>query len=316
MRSRWMWICAGVVVVAAAVVAILLMTGGGAEGPYALVGWTYGAVGWVQPSPENRGERAERAERLLEDTFALWGYEAPARAEGGRVARKGDPAGGSAVELWALDWKGSLMSPVIVLVFPDRASLQEATGLDRDAVTLIHAMPSQGTYDEQVATASLTEWVVDLVRASVAFLCTADRWEELLVGEVAKWMLMRALEIPEICDCTPYAVPRLVREGIAGYTAARLLGAEDGLEIARTWAAEHGISTSAEDPLNFDVDDETYFALGTSFISYLVGEYEEDGLVGGICGWYSRWSQWCQISTSRTLAHLRGWRAFLGLEEE
>ena len=319
MRSRSVRIAIVVGVVAVAIVAVVLLTRRSAEGPYALAGWEYGAIAWAEPVTWDPGEVSSTAEQLFEDTFALWGYPPPEVAEGRRVARKGDPAGGEGVDLRALLWEGALLSPLVVVVFPDAEALEEATGAQIEPVTLSYGVPPQPDFfDEDQTPVEAADWLADLTGSSIAFACTAERWQERFVEAVARWMLDRALEIPEICDCTPYSLPRLVRAGIGGYTAGRLLGGVDRIAVATEYAATHGLPTAAdEDPLSLDVDADTYSALGASFIAYLVDEYGADGTVDAICDWYSGGTRgYCMRSASRTLVYLKGWRAFLGLEPE
>ncbi len=316
MRRRRVWWIAGGVVLVAAVVAVLLLTRPSVAGPYVLSAWEYGAIAWVDPSPDHRADRAVEASRLFVDVFALWGYEPPEPVEGGRVAKKADPAGGASVDLRALEWKGALLPPLVVLVFPDEESLAEATGMDDESVTFAYGVAPETSFGDEPPE-PVSEWLADLTGASIAFVCTADRWEELFVGEAAKWMLGRAMEIPELCECTPYGLPRLIREGIAGFSAGRLLGGEDRVAAATAWAETNGLPTGADvEPLVFDVDTDTITTLGTSFIAYLVEEHGTDGLASAICNWHSGSSRWCRMSESRTLLYLRGWRAFLGVEEE
>jgi len=318
-RSRKVQIAVGIGVVAVVVVVVLLLTRSSAEGPYALASLDCGAVAWVEPVPEDLEGVTARADELFADTFELWGFSPPEAAEGRRVARKADPAGGRPVDLRALRWEGALLSSLVVVVFPDEEALAEATGVQGDPVTLTYGVPPQPDfYDEDQTPVEAVDWLVDLTGASIAFAFTAERWEERFVEATAEWMLFRALEIPEICDCTPFNLPMLVRVGIGGYTASRLLGGVDRIAVATEWAAANGLPTAADvDPLAFDVDAETHLALGTSFIDYLVEEHGTDGLIAAICDWYIPASHgYCLRSASRTLVHLRGWRAYLGLEPE
>jgi len=318
-RSRWRWISVGVVIVAAVAVAIVLLTRDSADGPYALAAWEYGAIAWVEPVPADLAERASEATRLFEGVFDLWGFEPPNAVEDGRVARKGDPAGGAAVDLRAMQWEGALLPPLVVVVFPDAEALEAATGVRQDPVTIVYGVPPQPhLLDEDPTPIRAVEWLVDLSGASIAFGCSAERWQERFVEATAEWMLERALEIPEICDCTPYGLPGLVGNGIGGYSVSRLLGGLDRIAVAKDYAAVHGLPTVADtDPLVFDVDAETRLSLGTSFIAYLVEEYGTDGLVEAICDWHSGGTRgYCMRSASRTLVYLKGWRVFLGLEEQ
>jgi hypothetical protein len=311
-----MWISIGIVVVAGAIAAILLLTRSSADGPYALTAWEYGAIAWGEPAPADRGERTAEAAHLFEEVFALWGLEPPEIIEDGRVARKGDPAGGPPVSLWALSLHGSLLPPLIVIVFPDMEAYTAATGREDGSLTLTYGVAPTSPFGQDSTVATIADWVVELTGSSVAFLCTGETWRDGFVCEAAQWMLERAMEIPELCECTPYGLPQLIRGGIAGYTASRVLDTDDRLDAARAWAAENGISTETQgDPLTFDVDDETLRILGTSFITYLIGDHDEEDLIAEICSWHSGSSRWCRMSTSRTLLHVRGWRAFLGLEE-
>lgn len=320
MRSRRVQIVLGMGVVVVAVVLALLLTRPSAEGPYALTAWDYGAIAWVEPVPEEWQSVASRAAELFADTFTLWGFSPPELVEERRVARKADPAGGRAVDLRALRWHGALLPSLVVVVFPDEEALAEATGVQDDPVTLTYGVPPQP--DLMAADQSPVEaihWLVDLTGASTAFAFTAERWEERFVQAVAGWMLERALEIPEICECKiTYGMPGLVLGGIGGFTAGRLLGGIDRVAVAKEYAASHEFPAVADtDPLVFDVDAETRLALGASFIAYLVEEHRTDGLVAAICDWYIPAGRgYCSRSSSRTLVHLKGWRAYLGLEPE
>jgi len=318
-RSRKVQIAVGIGVVAVVVVVVLLLTRPSAEGPYALASLDCGAVAWVEPIPEDLEGVTARADELFAGVFELWGFSPPEAAEGRRVARKADPAGGRPVDLRALRWEGALLPSLMFVVFPDAETLAEATGVRADPVTLTYGVPPQpGFYDEDQTPVEAVDWLAKLTGASIAFACTAERWEERFAEATAEWMLFRALEIPEICDCTPYNLPVLLRVGIGGYTASRLLGGVDRIAVAKEYAASHEFPTAADtDPLVFDVDAETRLALGTSFIAYLVEEHGTDGLVDAICDWYLKQSSgYCWMSGSRTLVHLQGWRTYLGLEPE
>jgi hypothetical protein len=309
----------GVVVVAAVAVAIVLLTRDSTDGPYALATWEYGAIAWVEPAPADLAERASEATRLFEGVFELWGFEPPNAVEDGRVARKSDPAGGAAVDLRAMQWEAALLPPLVVVVVPDADALEAATGVRQDPVTIVYGVPPQPhVLDEDPTPILAAEWLVDLTGASIAFACSAERWQERLVEATAEWMLERALEIPEICDCTPYGLPELVGNGIGGYSVSRLLGGIDRIAVAKDYAVVHGLPTVADtSPLAFDVDAETRLSLGTSFIAYLVEEHGTDGLVEAICDWHSGGTRgYCMRSASRTLVYLKGWRVFLGLEEQ
>jgi hypothetical protein len=316
MRSRNVRIALAVALVAAVIVIVLLLTRQSADGPYALTAWDYGAIAWVEPVPEDLEDVAATAAELFEGVFTLWGFSPPEAIAEGRVARKGDPAGGRSVDLHALEWKGALLPPVLVLVFPDSESLTEATGLETDPATLTYGSPPEPRYNEDPMPIALSDWVVELTGASVALVCTADRWQEQLVGEASKWMLRKGMQLPDLCECEPYGVPALVSEGLAGYTATRLLGGADGLAAARVWAAENEITTNLEDGLlEFDVEPETLSVLGTSFIAYLVEEHGTNEMVSAICAWRGT-GRWCGESTSKTITYIHGWRAFLCVEEE
>lgn len=319
MRSRNVRIAIAVAVIAAATVTVLLLTRTSASGPYALTAWEYGAIAWVGPATEDLASVSATAQQLVDDVFALWGFPHPEAVEGRRLARKGDPAGGDPVDLRAIQWEGALLPPLIVVVFAEEEPMAEATGLEANLVTITYGVPPQpGFFDEDQTPTEAADWLADLTGASIAFACTAERWQERLAAATAGWMLDRALEIPEICDCTPYSLPELVRGGIGEFTVSRLLGGVDRIAAAKDYAAANGLPTVAdENPLSFDVDAATHSALGASFIAYLVEEHGTDGLVEAICGWYSGGrSGYCMRSESRTLVYLKGWRAFLGLEPE
>ncbi len=315
-----MWIALTVVAAAAvALVLVLLLTRRSPGGPYALTAWEYGAIAWVEPAPEDLEGIAATATELFEGVFALWGFSPPETIAEGRVARKGDPAGGRPVDLRALQWEGALLPPIVVVVFPDAEALAEGTGAQVEPVTLVYGVPPQpSSFDEDPTPIEAVDWLGNLTALSVAFACSAARWQEQLVEAAAEWLLTRALEIPEICDCTPFGLPRLVLAGIGGFTASRLLGGDDRIAVAMEYAAAEGLPTVADvNPLVFDVDADTYTALGTSFIAYLVGEHGTEGLVEAICDWHTGGSSGhCMMSASRTLTYLKGWRAFLGVEEE
>jgi hypothetical protein len=319
-RSRRVQISLGIGVAVVAVVVVLLLTRPSAEGPYALTAWDYGAIAWVEPVPEDLGSAALRASELFADTFTLWGFPPPEVVAERRVARKADPAGGRPVDLHALRWHGALLPSLVVVVFPDEEALAEATGVREDPVTLTYGVPPQPVLMAADQTSvEAVDWLADLTGASIAFACTAERWEERFVEAVAGWMLERALEISEICECNiTYGMPGLVLGGIGGFTASRLLGGVDRIAVAKEYAVSHEFPTAADtDPLVFDVDAETRLALGTSFIAYLVEEHGTDGLVAAICDWYIPAGRgYCSRSSSRTLVYLKGWRAFLGLDPE
>ena len=318
MRSRNVWIGLAVVLVAVVVVVVLLLTRQSADGPYALASWECGGIAWVEPVPEDLDDVAVKAAELFEGVFTLWGFSPPEAIAEGRVARKGDPAGGQSVDLHALEWKGAILPPIVVVVFPDAESLAEATGTEADPVTLTYGVPPQPhLLDEDPTPIEAADWLVELTGASIAFACSAERWQERFVEAAAKWMLRKGMELPELCECGPYGVPRLVNEGFAGYTAAQLLGGEDRLPAARAWAAENEITTNLEDGLlQFDVDPATLSALGTSFIAFLIEEHGTDGMLNAFCEWADSHGRYCMLSTSRTISYIRGWRAFLGVEEQ
>lgn len=317
-RSRKVRIALGVVLVAVVVVVVLLLTRQSAEGPYALTAWDYGAIAWVEPIPEDLEGVATTAAELFASVFELWGFSPPEAIAEGRVARKGDPAGGRSVDLRALAWKGALLPPIVLVVFPDTESLAEATGMEADPVTLTYGIPPQpGLLDEDPTPIEASDWLVELTGASIAFACSAERWQERFVEAVAKWMLLNGMSIPEICECGMFGRPRLVNEGFASYTSAQLLGGDDWRTAARAWAAENEISTNLEEGLlRFDVDPATLSVLGTSFIAFLVEEHGTDGVVNAICDWAYNQGRYCTLSTSKTITYIRGWRAFLGVEEE
>ncbi len=315
MRSRKAQIALGIGIVVVAVVVALLLTRPSAEGPYALTAWDYGAVAWVEPIPEDLESATTRAAELFAGVFELWGFSAPVAIPEGRVARKRDPAGGASVDLYALDWKGAILPPVMLLVFPAGESLREATGLETGPIVLTYGEPPEPTYDEVPVPIAVSDWVAELAGASVTFVLTADCWEEHLVGETAKWMLRKGTQIPELCECTPYGLPMLVEVGFAGYTVSRLLGGDGWLASATEWAAANGIGTDVSDLLEFDVDPATLSALGTSFVAYLVGEHGTDEMVSAICAWRGT-GQYCSPSAARTISYIRGWRAYLGVEPE
>ena len=320
MRSRKVQIVLGVAVIAVAVVVAFLLIPRGVEGPYALASWDYGAVAWVEPAAEDLESVAARASELFAESFALWGFPPPEMIEGRRVARKADPAGGRAVDLRALRWQGALLPSLVVVVFPDEEALAEATGVEGDPVQLSYGIPPQpNLMDDDQTPVEAVDWLEELTGASIAFAFTAERWEERFLEAIAEWLLLRALDIPEICECSvTYGLPGLVSGGIGGFTASRLLGGVDRIAVAKEYAASHEFPTAADDnPLTFDVDADTRLALGTSFIAYLVEQHGTDGLVAAICDWWiPSAGHYCQRSSSRTLVHLRGWRAYLGLEPE
>jgi hypothetical protein len=307
--------------IAAVVAVVLLLMRRPPDGPYALIAWDYGAIAWVEPIQEDLVGVAATAAGLFDDAFALWGFSPPEVVESGRVARKGDPAGGSSVALHALDWKGALLAPLVVVVFPDAESLAEATGLEADPVTLTYGVPPQPSFlDEDPTPIEASDWLVELSGASIAFACSAERWQERFVEAVAEWMLDAAMKISEICECEPLRVGPVVRAGFAGYTASRLLEGEEWEATARDRAANE-IATSVDTGvLEFDVDPDTLRVLGTSLISYLIGEHGTNGMVAEICDWWghdtSRYSERCKESIIRTQRYRDGWKEYLGVEEE
>jgi hypothetical protein len=317
-RSRNVWIGLAVVLVAVVVVVVLLLTRPSADGPYALAPWDYGAIAWVEPVSEDPDDVAAKAAELFEGVFTLWGFLPPEAIAEGRVARKADPAGGRAVDLHALEWQSAILPPVVVVVFPDAESLAEATGTEMDPVTLTYGVPPQpDLLAEDPTPIEASDWLVELTGASIAFACSAERWQERFVGAVAKWMLRKGMQTPALCECEMSGLPWMVNAGFAGYTVTQLLGGEDRLPAARAWAAENEISTNPGDGLlRFDVDPDTLSALGTSFIAYLVEEHGTDGMLNAFCEWVDSNSRYCMVSTSRTIAYIRGWRAFLGVADD
>lgn len=317
-RSRKVQIVLGAVLVAIVVVVVLLLTRRAINGPYALASWENGAIAWVEPVSEDLDDVAVKAAELFEGVFTLWGFPPPKTIAEGRVARKADPAGGRAVDLHALEWKGAILPPIVVVIFPDAKSLAEATGLEADPVTLTYGIPPQPhLLDEDPAPIEAADWLVELTGASIAFACSEDRWQERFVEAVAKWMLLKGMQIPELCVCEMSVLPQLVHEGFAGYTVTQLLGGEDQLPAARAWAAENEISTNPGDGLlRFDVDPDTLSALGTSFIAFLIEEHGTDGMFNAFCEWADSHGRYCMLSTSRTISYIRGWCAFLGVEPE
>lgn len=316
MRSRRIWATLAIAVVAVAAVLVVLLTRRAPEGPYALVAWEYGAVAWVGETPDALDEIARTAADRFDEVFETWVLPPPESVPDGRVARRSDPAGGPSVDLCANQWYEALLPPLVVIVLPDRESVAEATGLEAAAMTLAYGAASAVASVEDQPQAKFADWLARLTEASVVFVCTSDGWQEQLVGETARWMLNRSTEIPELCECTPYSMPALVRAGFVAYTIDEIFGGEDRLAMARAWAAENEITTNLEDGLlRFDVDSATLSALGASFIAYLVGEHGVDDLVTSICAWRGS-GRYCGESTSRTVAYIRGWRAFLGVEPE
>lgn len=315
-RSRKVQIVLGVVLVAVVVVVVLLLTRQSTDGPYALTAWDHGAIAWVEPVPEDP-EGVVAATELFAGVFELWGFPPPEAIAEGRVAQKGDPAGGRSVDLRALEWKGAILPPIVLIIFPDSESLTEATGLETDSVTLMYGIAPEARYDEDPMPIALSDWLVELTGASVAFVCTADRWQKQLIGEAARWMLRNAMGIPEICECEMYRLPVLVEEGFASYTAAQLMREDGWRTAAQEWAAENEITTNLEDGLlQFDVDPTTLSVLGTSFIAYLVEEHGAGGMMNALCEWAGKSGRYCMLSTSKTITYIRGWRTFLGVEEE
>jgi hypothetical protein len=309
----------GIGITAIVAIVVVLVTRPSGDGPYALAAWDRGAIAWVEPIPEDLEGIAARASELFAETFALWGFPPPELVEERRVARKADPAGGEPIDLRALRWQGALLPSLVVVVFPDEDALAEATGTQGDPVTLTYGAPPQPPfYAEDPTPIEAVDWLADLTGAAIAFACTAERWEERFVEAVAVWVLDRAMDIPEFCDCRLRRLPTLVRWGVAGFTTSRLLGGDDRIDAAKDYATSQEFPTAAdEDPLSFDVDAETGSALGTSFLAYLHAEHESDGLMATICDWHIRGSREdCIMSRSQTLVHLRGWRAYLGLAPE
>ena len=274
MRSRKVRIALGVVLGVVVVVVVLLLTRQSADGPYVLTAWDYGAIARVEPISEDPEGVAATAAELFDGVFELWGFFPPEAIADGRVARKGDPSGGRSVDLHALAWKSALLPPIVLVIFPDAESLAEATGVEADPVTLTYGVPPQpDLLDEDPTPIEASDWLVELTGASIAFVCSAEHWQERFVEAVAKWMLRKGMQIPELCECEMAGLPRLVSEGFAAYTSMQLLGGDGWRAAAQEWAAENEITTNIEDGLlRFDVDPATLSVLGTSFIAFLVEE--------------------------------------------
>ncbi len=297
-----------VTVVAVTVTAVLLLVPRSSDERYTARAWPYGAVVQVEPAEAAGDDVIEDAARLFERTFSLWGFESPQARSEGRVAREGG------VDLYALAWRDAVLSPILLVIFPNAEQAQQATGLETLPATLLYGAPPTMRWGRQPFTVSLAGWVEDLVGSSMSILCAGEGWQEQLVGEASKSLLRQAMENPDVCACTPVAIPEIVEEGFAGYATSRLLGGMEGqIDAARRWAGEHEITTRTDEGLlEFDVDRETLTALGTSFIAYLAQERDDDDMVAAICAWQGS-GVYCRESTAQTIRYVRGWRAFLGL---
>jgi len=132
-----------------AVVGCVALACAGEVAAYHLHPWPYGAIAWVGESPVGCVEYAAAATSAVEDVFDLWGFgapdamanwEAPCSLGAGSglspVVGKTDPATGEPWHLTALRWEHRPAFPLLLVVFPDRASLVDALGAEHEAAFL------------------------------------------------------------------------------------------------------------------------------------------------------------------------------------
>ncbi len=306
-RGRTIWLAAIVLVGAAIAVSVLLVTRSSDE-PYVLAAWDYGGIAWVEPAAMSFEEVAGTATELADGVFELWGLATPNAIEDVRIARKAGLHDGGSLDLYALGWMEAVTPPVIVVVFPDRESSMAASGSESASFAT--------TYAADLVSAA--PWLTELIGASVAILCTADRWQEQLVSEMAEWMV--GLWMSEQCRCTfgEARLPELVVKGFVAHTAGSLIGREGSAEavtITRAWMEENEIPVQNEGrELVLNAEPDVLSALGQTFVAYLLEDRGTDELLDVLCAWQG-FTMYCAPSRAQTLRWIDGWRTSLGFED-
>jgi hypothetical protein len=272
--------------------------------PYTLIPWPDGAIMWVQPIPEDHTALMTEASRAVESVFAFWNLPVPTPPPdwetppqdipeghlqrsmeefvntGGdlrtwfetRPAEVCDPESDTIWTLEALRWGENEISPLILIVFPDRETMNTTV---KDYSFSGRFYPYGCCWRNAVEPKCLS--------GTETVALTPFDFEQTLLHELAHWLF--ALWCEEI-DLDPSAFQPLIYEGFAEYTEASLVRDEDWTLIATAWSTGNDLTT---------VPFHMAYPLGTRVVSDLVNQRGKEEFLHDLPELVHSWEE--EIST-------------------
>lgn len=277
-----------------------------AEPPlYELSAWEYGAIAWIGDRPTDWAAFVDEANRAVEEVFGFWGFDAPEGGEGWEAPfenrpnysvtggptqiRKKDPSTGRMWLISPLTWQECNLYPVLLVAFPDRASMWGALG-----TTSVGGLFTSGRAAIPGADPSL-QFLTGVPRC---ILVPAIDAYGVVAHEVAHWMT--ALVARECTSLGELAYPSDgLNEGIAEYTMCAVLGIDGWRRYAASWAVTHTLEDLLEAPDSRPI--------WTSLVAYYVETYGRDELLASL-------GQWGADGTRLFPELETGWRTWLGVD--
>jgi len=298
---------------------------------YTVTPWPYGAIVWVQTPPENAQSLADCATGAVQDVFRFWGLPLPAPAGNwahpvqtsaqawnqGMMAKLQSPsvplaellnpdyslvhgtplpeAGSDTLLIIpAPSWGGEKIPPMIIGVYPDYELMDAACG-DYSIAGLYGPPVPLRDLMLQGATGPSASLVPILASKWDIIISRGDDWRFALYHELAHWAThLACMEMGIDFD----SLPPVIKEGIADYTAHRLLKEEGYWKaVAAAWGQAGGELTHVPPPLYYDV--------GTSVVSYLVARRGREGFLHSLSAFAADWG-------SEAARIAPGWRTTVG----
>ena len=314
-------------------VVLVLVSAAGVCADYTITPWPYGAIVWVQTPPENAHAIIEYATKAVNDVFSFWGLPTPVPAanwahpvqtssqalyqsEMNRIQspsvpitqflRHGHSLGnGVAIPeansdnvliLPAPTWNGRKIRPLIIGTYPDRELM--GTTCDDYSFSGIYGVPPARieiliSRHQQVPPASASLIPILASESDIILTCSGD-WRYVLDHELAHWLTDL---VCTAAGTSLSALPQMIREGIAEYTAHSLTGeASHWKAVATVWAQSNSDLQNVPPPLYYDV--------GTSVVSYLVQQEGMKEFLRSLPKLTTNWDK-------QAVAITPGWRASL-----
>jgi len=247
--------------------------------PYVLSPWQCGVIVWPNEVPDYADHFAQRLTEAAEAAFGFWGYPLPTTADKpyneANCVLIFDPATQAEYVVPPLKWNGSEVLPVVVLAFSSEAAMRAAMGS-----TALHGAFWFSGPMNRLSFPQAQPWVWDVGGGYRNMVCASSASNATLIHEWAHWFTYQWGYSEAIA---PHDLPNYIVEGIAEVTCAAEDDPHDAVYDrlqARAWAENNCLYAS--------IDGVMQYAVGESFVNYLVEALGTDGFLGTLRTWTRR----------------------------
>ncbi len=277
---------------------------------YTITVWPYGAIVWVQTPSADAHSITDYATKAVKNVFSFWDEPVPIPAKNwARPEKVSFPT--AMARFNALLDAGSRHYAVVTSVNTSVSSLYPPLTWNTNVIypLFLYFYPTAEAMDYDFADYSFwgsygrrysyTPRRIDTTLPSTPtpkeiFIAHNTDWHYIIDHELTHWVT------DLICTHAGSkfeALPLVITEGMAGYTAHSLTGDENGWkQIAAVWAQSDGKLDDVPPPLDYDV--------GTSVVAYLVQQEGKQKFLDSLPKFAADWPK-------EAVAITPGWRAWL-----